>query len=333
MNCFHYLKNFYKKVILLILIARILYFCILRFKLLSYLLIFLMLLPDVIVWIYFLKLSLSVIAGRRTGVNNYEKVSGFIKIKEGLFISTENFIKVIFFMSSFFRLSLYYSFLFLAVGGLEILNLNFFNYLNLDFFFKYLNYLNGTGISSKQGPGLINTAFPTSTSSVASLQVPTESGDSQLMSLSSQLSSTSNNLSSLPDPSTSVPSSPEAASPGLQNSPTTTQTSLNTNNFNSLSLEEKREYIRIKFYNRGVDSNLPYLDWFLQKTSQTDGSISSVDSTIDQNLSAILKIEREAKLNSHATTSLRPFLRNKTYNSPTSFPNWVPFKPRDTYDG
>nr|AYE93379.1 hypothetical protein C0990_000034 [Termitomyces sp.] len=81
-----------------------------------------------------------------------------------------------------------------------------------------------------------------------------------------------------------------------------------------------------------MESNFPYLEWFIEKINKTDGSMTSVDHTIDSNLISRLKIEREAKLNSHSFISIRPFLIGKDYSSPTLIPNTVPEKTPTNYE-
>nr|YP_009517284.1 RNA polymerase [Tricholomella constricta]AYE93422.1 RNA polymerase [Tricholomella constricta] len=103
-------------------------------------------------------------------------------------------------------------------------------------------------------------------------------------------------------------------------------TNTNIFNFNTLSLNEKYEYIKLKFFNKAIEPNLPFLNWFIQLLVNTDGSQNNVDQIIETNLNALQKIEREAHLNSHSFTRIRPFLINKTDTSSTQIPNIVPYK-------
>lgn len=97
------------------------------------------------------------------------------------------------------------------------------------------------------------------------------------------------------------------------------------NNFNlELNLEDKHKYLIEKFYNKGIDSNLPLLDWFIKLLVKTDGSKKNIDNLIETNLTHILKIEREAQLNHYGFFRNKPFLINKTDNSPIAIPSIVP---------
>jgi len=105
-------------------------------------------------------------------------------------------------------------------------------------------------------------------------------------------------------------------------------TNINTNNFNfnTLSLTEKYNYLKLKFFNKAIEPNIPFLDWFVQLLVNTDGSINNVDHLIETNLNAIQKIERETQLNSHSFSRIKPFLINRTDISSTKFPNMIPYK-------
>nr|YP_009504969.1 hypothetical protein [Lyophyllum decastes]AWW14088.1 hypothetical protein [Lyophyllum decastes] len=109
-------------------------------------------------------------------------------------------------------------------------------------------------------------------------------------------------------------------------------TNTNTFNFNTLSLNEKYEYIKLKFFNKAIEPNIPFLEWFIQLLVNTDGSQNNVDQIIETNLNKIQKIEREAQLNSHSFSRIRPFLINKTDTSSTQMPNIIPYKDSSYYD-
>ena len=99
----------------------------------------------------------------------------------------------------------------------------------------------------------------------------------------------------------------------------------NFTNFNKdLNIEDKYNYLKLKFYNKGLDSNLPFLDWFINLLINTDGNKINIDKIIDFNLNHILKIERETKLNNLAFFRNKPFLMNKFDNSPLAFPSVIP---------
>ena len=96
-------------------------------------------------------------------------------------------------------------------------------------------------------------------------------------------------------------------------------------NFNlELNLEAKYEYLKFKFYSKGIDHNIPYLEWFINLLTKTDGNKTNIDKIIETNLNHILKIERESKLNNLASFRTKPFLINKIDNSPLAFPNLIP---------
>lgn len=100
---------------------------------------------------------------------------------------------------------------------------------------------------------------------------------------------------------------------------------INFNNFNlELNLEDKHKYLIDKFYNKGIDSNLPLLDWFIKLLVKSDGSKNNIDKLIETNLNHILKIEREAQLNHYGFFRNKPFLINKTDNSPIAIPSIIP---------
>lgn len=103
-------------------------------------------------------------------------------------------------------------------------------------------------------------------------------------------------------------------------------TNINNFNFNNFSLNEKHEYLKIKFYNKALDPNTAYLDWFTQILFKTDGTQNNIDECIEKNLQAIQKIERDSKLNSHSFTRIRPFLIHRTDNSKIKIPDTIPYK-------
>lgn len=104
------------------------------------------------------------------------------------------------------------------------------------------------------------------------------------------------------------------------------------NDFNTLNLKEKQEYLKLKFFNKAIEPNIPFLDWFIQLLFKTDGSQVIVDTVIDTNLNSIQKIEREAQLNNHAFFRIRPFLINKIDESPMANPNIIPYKGSSVYE-
>jgi hypothetical protein len=100
---------------------------------------------------------------------------------------------------------------------------------------------------------------------------------------------------------------------------------INFTNFNlDLNLEAKYEYLRFKFFNKGIDHNIPYLEWFINLLHKSDGNKTNIDNIIEKNLNHILKIERETKLNNLAFFRTKPFLINKIDKSPMAFPNIIP---------
>lgn len=91
-----------------------------------------------------------------------------------------------------------------------------------------------------------------------------------------------------------------------------------------LNLEEKYLYLKYKFYNKGIDHNIPYLDWFINLLIKTDGSKTNIDNIIEINLNHISKMEKENQLNNLAFFRTKPFLINKFDLSPIAFPNIIP---------
>lgn len=120
----------------------------------------------------------------------------------------------------------------------------------------------------------------------------------------------------------------------IQNNLINNLTNINFNNFNQdLNLEEKYNYLKFKFYNKGIEDNIPFLDWFINLLNNTDGNKNSIDNTIESNLNKILKIQREAQLNNLAFFRNKPFLLNKFDDSPIAFPQKIPvFKQWSIYD-
>lgn len=100
-----------------------------------------------------------------------------------------------------------------------------------------------------------------------------------------------------------------------------------------LNLEEKYHYLKYKFYNKGIDHNISYLDWFINLLDKTEGSKTNIDNIIEFNLNQILKMERDTQLNNLAFFRTKPFLINKFDHSPIAFPNIIPvFKGLSIYD-
>jgi len=91
-----------------------------------------------------------------------------------------------------------------------------------------------------------------------------------------------------------------------------------------LNLEEKYDYLKHKFYNKGIDHNIPYLDWFINLLNQTDGHKTNIDQKIEFNLNHILKMERDSQLNNLAFFRNKPFLMNKFDHSPIALPKIIP---------
>jgi len=91
-----------------------------------------------------------------------------------------------------------------------------------------------------------------------------------------------------------------------------------------LNLEEKYHYLKYKFYNKGIDHNIPYLDWFINFLVKTDGSKTIIDNIIEFNLNHISKMEKDNQLNNLAFFRTKPFLINKFDHSPIAFPNIIP---------
>lgn len=116
--------------------------------------------------------------------------------------------------------------------------------------------------------------------------------------------------------------------------------SLEFNNFNDLNLIQKYNYLKLNFYNKGLDYN-PYLSkWLCENLSNTNNNKLFVDNYIESNLNTVLKLENEVKLNTHSFTRFKPFLRftsnesytKKYYISEFSPPNVIPHKNTIFYD-
>nr|AYE93322.1 hypothetical protein C0992_000007 [Termitomyces sp.] len=146
-------------------------------------------------------------------------------------------------------------------------------------------------------------------------------------------------ISSTPSSASSADFSPSASQ--IPTSPSSNAQILNSigkamlkiSNFHSLNQALKYDYIQAKFYQKGIDLNGPSLDWIIEKINKTDGTMTSVDNAINSNLNSIIKIEREAKLNSHSFKTIRPFLLGKDYSSsPTQMPNTVPFETHNNFE-
>nr|QCI56429.1 hypothetical protein [Hypsizygus marmoreus]QKJ80207.1 hypothetical protein [Hypsizygus marmoreus] len=132
----------------------------------------------------------------------------------------------------------------------------------------------------------------------------------------------------------------EKESGGLNITTSSINSQLNTDNlnlnssknFNTLNLNQKYEYLKEKFYNKAIEPNIPFLDWFIQLLLQTDGTQIKIDNIIETNLNNIQKLERNTQLNSHAFIRIRPFLVNREDNSLTANPNIVPYKSSSIYE-
>lgn len=100
---------------------------------------------------------------------------------------------------------------------------------------------------------------------------------------------------------------------------------VNFSDFNKdFNLEDKYLYLKKKFYNKGIDHNIPFLDWFVNLLNKSDGTKTNIDNIIEKNLNHIVKIERETQLNNLAFFRNKPFLINKFDNSPIAYPNIIP---------
>lgn len=95
-------------------------------------------------------------------------------------------------------------------------------------------------------------------------------------------------------------------------------------NFNNKSLNFKYKYLKRKFFNKAIEYNIPFLDWFIELLNKNEGNKSKVDDLIETNLNSIQKIERNAQLNNHAFFRIKPFLLNKTDRSPIAYPDTIP---------
>lgn len=194
--------------------------------------------------------------------------------------------------------------------------------------FSVSHSLNGSDLNN-------NTSVPNSHSEINTSNYSSTSSD--------PLQEKEVTISSTPTSASSADSSPSATQ--IPSSPSSTPTEkilnntgnpsdlLNISNFHSLDRAQKYDYIQAKFYQKGLDMNAPSLDWVIEKINKTDGTMTSVDNTINSNLNSILKIEREAKLNSHSFKRIRPFLLGRDHNkSPNQMPDTVPFKSTNDFE-
>lgn len=195
--------------------------------------------------------------------------------------------------------------------------------------FSISHSLNGSDLNN-------NTSVPNSSSEINTSNYSSTSSyplQEKEVTISSTLTSASSADSS---PSASqIPSSPSSTpTEKILNNTGNPSELLKISNFHSLNLAQKYDYIQAKFYQKGIDFNDPSVEWVIEKINKTDGTMTSVDNTINSNLNSILKIEREAKLNSHSFKRIRPFLLGRDYcSSPTQMPDTVPFKtPNDFED-
>lgn len=60
-------------------------------------------------------------------------------------------------------------------------------------------------------------------------------------------------------------------------------------NFNNKSLNFKYKYLKRKFFNKAIEYNIPFLDWFIELLNKNEGNKSKVDDLIETNLNSIQK--------------------------------------------
>ena len=88
----------------------------------------------------------------------------------------------------------------------------------------------------------------------------------------------------------------------------------NFNNYKELIDKDKKDYLKSKFYDRGLDYNPYLLDWFVKSIdSNTNNERLNVDNYINQNLDILLKCSREGALNNKGFFRTRPFLSTHKY--------------------
>ena len=96
-------------------------------------------------------------------------------------------------------------------------------------------------------------------------------------------------------------------------------------NYNNLSFDEKNNFLKKKFYNKGLDesinqSMLNYMNSTLLKN--TDDSKEEINNYLDKNLNIIQKNTYETKLIQHSFVRVKPFLKNIKY--PLNYPYVIP---------
>jgi hypothetical protein len=99
--------------------------------------------------------------------------------------------------------------------------------------------------------------------------------------------------------------------------------------YKDLSQEDKIDFLKQKFYLKGLDYN-PYLLNYLSDTllKNTNGSNLDVNNYLNKDLNILSKNLIEARLNNHGFFRVKPFLIHKKYD--LSYPNVIPYKNKIT---
>ena len=102
--------------------------------------------------------------------------------------------------------------------------------------------------------------------------------------------------------------------------------------FDNLTRPQQYSYIHNKMLDRAIIPNFHMVNFLIDSTlKKVDLSKANIDSYLDQNLTTISKMERDAQLNRHAITRVRPFLQNKTYDLENPSPFSGIIKPTNNF--
>jgi hypothetical protein len=100
------------------------------------------------------------------------------------------------------------------------------------------------------------------------------------------------------------------------------------NNFNDLSQQEMKDYVKNKIYLKGLNSNNFLVDYFVSAIlNNTKGSQIDADNFLNTNLNILINQQRNIQLNSHSFARVRPFLiNNHLFNLNTGLSSLIPYK-------
>jgi hypothetical protein len=237
--------------------------------------------------------------------SNYENYFSQDLKKLILNINFKYFIKIIFILKNIIFISFYLPFLnflyfniILIIENFNFLNFNFKNFKNLNIY-CYNNSISENIFSNKNN-----------------------NLDKDIQNKLFENRSRSNSLSSIKSTSSldsDISNSSNISSKSFLNK------DINFDNYNNLSFDEKNNFLKKKFYNKGLDesinpSMLNYMNSTLLKN--TDGSKEEINNYLDKNLNIMQKNTYETKLIQHSFVRVKPFLKNIKY--PLNYPYVIP---------